>query len=346
MKNIIALTIIASALCFAAGEKNSSLPVAKDNTETLVSQENKQINLILEEIEKQDATKAKELRKLRKNNLEEFNREISEFKNENSKLFEEDFAPKPRGEGRQYGQNRHNLTPDEMIEMARVKDPELAKELEALKDNPKEFMEKIRELKMGDTPRNQEKSPADGQNGNRGRQGEAGMNNLKQRYADRNAEFIEWLEINYPEPAAKVKNAFEANPDSAFKDTMHIWGVYRGIFEMEKRNPDLALLMKKDLELKDRRDAVLDELACCSDEKKATTLKAELKDLVSARFDIIVEKRRLKFEELNARIQELQKEIQKEQKDLDSLNERRNEIISERVNEIISEKKKQAISWN
>lgn len=246
---------------------------------------------------------------------------------------------------------------ERLLEAIEQQDPDKAKQLRELREkDPDAFMREISERRAGAM------RGGNGGNGNSRRQGAPDMmpedegmdaqrgrggnmrSAVKERFTQRNDEFIAWLEENYPAVAQQLKEAFETHPETAFMDTMHIAGKYRALFETARRNPELANLMKLDDDLKLRRDELLKSYS--SGKIKRKDVLAELEEVVSARFDIIIQKRRMHFDELKQRLEELQKEIEKQQKDLETLSSERDAQIKKRVDELTAENEKKDISWD
>ncbi len=153
----------------------------------------------------------------------------------------------------------------------------------------------------------------------------------------RNEEFLEWLKVNYPHQASEFEKANEANPERAFRDLMPVMMRYRGIFETEKKNPELASLMKKDIDLVDRQEEILRAIKSTEDGKGNEALTAELMTVVAARFDLILKKRQMRFDELKERLTQLENEIRKQEADLEELSKQRDEQTQKRVAELLAD---------
>ena len=160
----------------------------------------------------------------------------------------------------------------------------------------------------------------------------------------RNDEFIDWLRDNFPVEAERFDIAAEANPEESFRDLMPLMMKYREIFVTEKKNPELAELMKKDMQLHERRNEILTALQNTDNEQERQKLETEIKDIVAARFDLILEKRKMRFEELQRRLEELSKEIERQKIELSELDSRRDEQIQSRIEELLSADKK--MKWD
>ena len=137
-----------------------------------------------------------------------------------------------------------------------------------------------------------------------------------QRDAQKQAEFQKWLQENYPDAAKKLESLKTEDPQLQRRQGAVILKKYGRIYEASKRNPELAQVLKDDLVLVEKRDALLKELAAAPAEKK-DTVTAELKDVLSQRYDIILKRREIAYTELNKKLQDLQKEASEKQAELE-----------------------------
>ncbi len=78
----------------------------------------------------------------------------------------------------------------------------------------------------------------------------------------------------------------------------------------------MGKVLKQDLSLKNRRDYLLGKLKNEKDDKKKKELGAQLKEVIDDRFDLIVRRKQIAYDELLKKIKELQEQI----------NEQKNEI--------------------
>ncbi len=236
----------------------------------------------------------------------------------------EDFWGKDRPRHRQRDrQSQFELT-EEKIEriMGRLKEaePEKAKELEKLQEeDPNKFKAELRKTmreRFGKRFREHGKErfgqrggdPFGGKGRPRGHGGP-----MAGRMHRKHAELMEWLEKNYPEAAEGLRDLHGDKPE-LFEKRMGL-GLkrYGRIMEAEKENPELAAVLKEDLELKQQRDKLLRRVRKAKDEEKKQELVAELQEVVSARFDLIVKRKEMEYEELRKRLARLRQQVQKSQ---------------------------------
>ncbi|UCG56111.1 MAG: hypothetical protein JSU70_14710 [Phycisphaerales bacterium] len=130
----------------------------------------------------------------------------------------------------------------------------------------------------------------------------------------RRAEFVEWLGKNYRKDAEELAKLKEQEPDLYMTKYEHIREKYWRIFEEERRNPELAEVLKEDLELKKKRDELLRQIKAAKSDRQKKMLTAELEEVVSRRFDLIVRRKQIAYERLLRWLEELKNRI-KESRD-------------------------------
>jgi len=261
---------------------------------------------------------------------------------EEESVWQED---EPRGRGG--GFRRFELT-DEVIErmMSRLEkeDPAKAKELAKLrKKDPEKFKAELREVmreRFGRRRGEQRKGggrygpeqgmefgrgvgpygPTKGRKGERGSFGPARGRGMGMRMRER-GEFLEWLEKNYPEEAKELAELEEKSPELFGKRYWLIYKRYKKIYEA-RDNPELVEILKEDLELKERRNELLGTMeklrilyddstpaAKKKSEERIEAVKTELEEVVSRRFDLIVNRKQIEYENLLKKLKELQERV-------------------------------------
>ncbi len=127
----------------------------------------------------------------------------------------------------------------------------------------------------------------------------------------RHKELMEWLEKHDPEEAERLRGLQEDKPELFSKRMGLGLRRYGRIMEAEKENPELAAVLKEDLELKQQRDKLLRQIRKATDEQEKQKLVGELNEVVGARFDLIVKRKQMEYEELRKRLQRLRQEVEK-----------------------------------
>ncbi len=152
----------------------------------------------------------------------------------------------------------------------------------------------------------------------------------------RRDEFLQWLEKNYNKEAKELSGLKE-------KDAKLYWGKselinrkYWPIFEEEKKNPELAEVLKEDLELKKRRDGLLRKIKSTNNDKERKDLTEQLEEVVGRRFDLIIRRKQIEYERLLKRIEQLQKELEQSKAEIDEWRDEKTkkENVTNRVNEL------------
>ncbi len=201
--------------------------------------------------------------------------------------------------------------------MARLRetDPEKAKELEQLqKTEPEKFKTEIRKIarqavakKVG-KGMGREAGPG-GPHGY-GPPGYGPPGYGPPGSGEREGNYLKWLGENYPQEAEKLTELQKENPELYHRQLGLGWKRYGRIMEAEEENPQLAAVLKKDLELKGQRQELLRKIGSAGDEKEKQKLIAELQELVSTRYDLIVQRKQIEYEQLRERLAKLQKEVE------------------------------------
>jgi hypothetical protein len=215
---------------------------------------------------------------------------------------------------------------DEMIERVMKRlgetDPEKAEQLRQLREqDPEKFKTEIREVMRehlrarhregmepgdpGERPRFQRRRPPEGE-----RPGKVGRGRQPRPAQERHREFLEWLGKNYPEEARKLAKLREQKSDDYDARLGLMLKKYRRVFEAVKEHPELAKLLKEDLELKQERDQLLRRIRRAKDEAVKTDLSAQLEQVVSKRFDLIVQRKQMEYEQLLKRLENLKKQVE------------------------------------
>jgi hypothetical protein len=199
------------------------------------------------------------------------------------------------------------------IERLRRADPEKAKELEALREeDPEKFKAEFRKVSLGRVGKEAS-----------GRRAPCGCGSLT---------FSRWLEENYPEEAKKLAELKDKDPALHRKRYALLHKRYGKIYKAAKDNPDLAAILKVDLELKEKRDELLEQMGklrivydessenevkkeC---EEKITTCRRQLEGVLAKRFDLIVKRKEIEFEQLLEKLKKLQEQVQKSNAELEN----------------------------
>jgi len=242
-------------------------------------------------------------------------------------------------------QRRFRLTDErveEFLNQLAEAHPERAEELRKLrKSNPEQFHKELREMfaerrrvggRMGDEARGKGR-------GDRGGRRER----WRERMQKRHDEYIEWLEKNFPEEAKKLARLREKDPEKYVKRVMESREKYGEIMEAQERSPELAAVLKEELELKRDRAKLLEKIRSAQGKQRKDLIQ-KLEDVVNTRFDLIVRKKQLRYEHLREKLARLQKEVKQREAEVEKLKSKKAQFIKERLEELTSKAEK--IDWD
>lgn len=156
-------------------------------------------------------------------------------------------------------------------------------------------------------------------------------------------DFVAWLQKNFEEEAKNLQAIKENCPDTYERHLALSRQQYNRIMETERKNPELAEVMKQDVRLTKQRGVLLAKISKAKDSERKKLI-AELKKIVDARFDIIVKKKQLRYENLEKRIDWLSKKIEENKIETQKLIEKKEEKTKERLAELLSEAEK--MNWD
>lgn len=263
---------------------------------------------------------------------------------------------------------------EEFLDQLAEAHPERAAELRKLrKSNPEQFRKELRETfaerrRMGGHPGDEPRGP--GRGSERGRPGRGpgrmggrpemkagpgprsvgGRGGRRERWRERierkHDEYIEWLKKNFPEEARKLARLHEKDPenlDEYIQQVIDSRDKFGEIMEAQERNPELAEVLKGEIELKRDRAKLLEKIRTAQG-KQRKELMQKLEELVNIRFDLIVRKKQLRYEHLLRRLERLQKEVKEREAEVEKLKGKKAQFIKERVEELTSKAEK--MDWD
>ncbi|MFH1613930.1 MAG: hypothetical protein ABIG61_02445 [Planctomycetota bacterium] len=256
-----------------------------------------------------------------------------------------------------------------MLQRVAAENPERAAELEKLRaENPEEFRKQLRVTMrdmFGDEGRGKRRRPKDVGEGNMpgmmspmmgpgpglrpgpmgpgmmgpGRRGEPGG----RMGGPEDAGLLMWLKENEPEKAAELEQLKKDNPEMYERRLRLMQRQYRRIMQASKDNPELATVLKEDLQLKRQRNELVKQIRGTEDQAEAEKLKAELKTVIGKRFDLIIKKKQLQYEDLQSKLEKLKKEVEQRKGELEKMKGDKETQIKERFEKLISATEK--IDW-
>ena len=139
---------------------------------------------------------------------------------------------------------------------------------------------------------------------------------LEARRQERSTKFLEWLKANYPaeeQALAKLKERDTQSYLTRFDSVMNRYGY---IFEAESSSAELAAVLKDDLELRKRSDELCARLRNEKSDANKQAIGAELQEVVARRYDLIVRRKEIAYEQLLKRLEGLQKQVTESKDDI------------------------------
>ena len=234
----------------------------------------------------------------------------------------------------------------ELLEKVKQNDPNEAQRLEKLRqENPRLFQVEMRKLTFQQHQGSMEGMGPDRAGRRAARMGEPedesmglrGKERTRDRLQNMEEELTTWLVKNEPGEANELAALKGKDPRAYMRRLSVDMKKYREIIEAEQTNPALAELLKKDLVLKQKRNELLEKYKGATDEKQKTELMAQLKEVTSERFDVVLQKKQLKYEELKKKLEELQKNVTKSQAELENYKKNKDELIKKHLDELINQ---------
>lgn len=185
----------------------------------------------------------------------------------------------------------------------------------------------------------QQQAPAPAQPENKQAQGDE---KWKEQLEQKHVEFIEWLQAQFPDKAGELLADRDKKPEEFVQKLTEVMTVYEPIQRADRFNPELAAVLRKDLELQDQRDQMICEIGRVP-EKDRPALINKLRDIVAARFDNIIQKKQLIYDHLRKRLETLQERLDEQAKELEQLKADKEKSVEQRMKELIEQNEK--INW-
>ncbi|RKY07370.1 MAG: hypothetical protein DRP65_10590 [Planctomycetota bacterium] len=254
----------------------------------------------LDRLAKTDPERAKELRKLRKDNPEQFRKEVQEAFAERRRMGDR-LGDEPRGQGRGSGRSGPATGPGRM---------------------------------QAGTGPDQQRGPGVGRSDRR----ERWRKHIETRH-DEYIKWLKKNFPAEAKKLAKLREKDQENPEAYFKQVMESRAKFGEIMEAEERNPELAKILKEEIVLKKDRDKLLARIQTAKGKQRQDLIR-KLEEAVNTRFDLIVRKKQLRYEYLLRRLERLQKEVKQREAEVEKLKNKKARLIKERLEELTSNAEK------
>ncbi|OHB64842.1 MAG: hypothetical protein A2Y77_16630 [Planctomycetes bacterium RBG_13_62_9] len=203
-------------------------------------------------------------------------------------IWQDEPAGPRQGWGR-WGMSEEGI--NKVLEALRKRDPAKAKELDRLREKD---LEKFR-TGLRDAARPEMEQLA--------------RDYWEERRQKRNADFLEWLKTHYPAEEQSLAKVKDGDPQVYVKHFDHLMNQYGYIFDAFNSNPELGTVLKEDYALKRRNDELCRQLRKERSEARKQELGAELEKVVARRYDLIVRRKEIYYEQLLKRLDDLHKQV-------------------------------------
>jgi hypothetical protein len=169
-----------------------------------------------------------------------------------------------------------------------------------------------------------------------------GADFMREKMQEKTEEYLKCLKENYPDEAAKLEQLKKDNPEQYIRAVMISGKKYGPICQAVKDDPNLAKVLKGQMELRSKRTELLKQISATTDEKQKTTLTTQLEQIVGQQFDLIVKRKQMAYEDLTKKLADLQKEVDQRKAEAEKWKSKdfKNQKIKERVTELLNEKEK------
>jgi hypothetical protein len=153
--------------------------------------------------------------------------------------------------------------------------------------------------------------------------------------------YLDWLKGNYPADAEKLAELNKGDPNVYSKQLGLSLKKYGRIAEAARENPRLAEVLKKDLELRQQQDKLLEEIKDANDKDKEGLVK-NLKEVLNNRFDVIVERKQIEYEQLSERLEMLKKDIEHRKAEMEKWKDAKfkDDSVKARIDELLGKSDK------
>ena len=154
-------------------------------------------------------------------------------------------------------------------------------------------------------------------------------------------KYLDWLKGNYPADAEKLAELSKGDPNVYWKQLGLSLKKYGKIAEAAGENPRLAEVLKKDLVLRQQQDKLLEEIKAAGDKDKEGLVK-NLKEVLNNRFDVIVERKQIEYEQLSERLEMLKKDIEHRKAEMEKWKDAKfkDDSVKARIDELLDKSNK------
>jgi hypothetical protein len=211
---------------------------------------------------------------------------------------------------------------DKVLKGMQTRDPAKAKQLIDLrKKDPERFKAEIRQQGLPELE-------------------QISRDRYEGRRLERTAKFLEWLKATYPQEEQALAKLKNGDPQLYARNLDRLTNQYGYIFDTDSSNPELGRVLKEDLELKRKAEDLCRQIRNEKLDAKKQTLGTELQDVISKRYDLIVRRKEIAYEQLLKKLEELEKNVRASKDEMEIWRDVRikQENVKQRTQELIGTK--------
>jgi len=160
------------------------------------------------------------------------------------------------------------------------------------------------------------------------------------------ARYLKWLRENYPQKAEELYRLKKDNPELFQRRMRRDMRRHQRIISAAEQCPELAEAMKKSMELKDKRNELLEKIKSATGEDEKKQLTAQLEDVVGKRYDLIVKRKEIRYELLQKKIEKMQQQVKENAVELEKWKDPavKQQNVKKRVAELIG--RAESFKWD
>jgi hypothetical protein len=163
-------------------------------------------------------------------------------------------------------------------------------------------------------------------------------------------KYLDWLKENYADAAQQLEEAKRlaeqsGNEADRWREYWKQFGLslkkYGRIAEAARENPRLAEVLKRDLALRQQQYKLLREIETAGDKEKEELVK-ELKEVLSNKFDVIVERKQIEYEQLLEKLERLKNDVEQRKAKMEKWKETKfkEDSVNTRLEELLGKSNK------
>ncbi len=210
---------------------------------------------------------------------------------------------------------------DRVMARLREADPKKADAMEKLRQkDPQEFKQELRNIMHQFRQRTQDGGPEvpAGEpprgHGREVEQVEPGMAaSIMEKMIEKEAEYIGWLEKNYPDEAEKLAKIKKEAPGLYLRQFTLSMKKNAGVYQAWKQNPELGEVVKQDIELRQKLNELVKKVKAAQSDEQKQELTKQVTDILNSRYDLLVKQQQIRYQILLKKLDELKAEAKEKE---------------------------------